>query len=84
MTRTSVVDEIVALMPRQSGFRPWYERVNVEQEKLLEAIISGWRSGRFGTTKNTAAKAISKYLERHGIKIGRQGVIAWLTKNNAT
>ena len=79
--QTDVVDEIVALMPPRTGYLPWYERVNDDQAEMLAAILEGWRAGRFGAAKNTAARTISAYLERHGIHIGRQGVIAWLVKN---
>lgn len=80
-TQTSVVDEIASLIPPRTGFLPWYERVNKDQAEMLAAILEGWKSGRFGTAKNTAAKTISQYLERHGIKIGRQGVITWLARH---
>lgn len=79
----SVVDEIASsFVPARTGYRPWYERVNAEQAEMIATILEGWRSGRFGKSRNAAARTISAYLGRHGIVIGRQGVSAWLAKNS--
>lgn len=81
--QTSVVDEIAAsFKPMRTGFRPWYERVNDEQAAMIAEILKGWHAGRFGVSRDAAARTISAYLARHGIEIGRQGVSAWLAKNS--
>lgn len=84
MAKPSVVDEIAAMIPARVGCRPWYERVTDEQAAMLAEILAGWRAGKFGTARRTAAKTIAAYLGRHGIEIGHQGVDQWLAKNPAT
>lgn len=78
---SSVIDEIAALIPDRVGVGPWWERVDETQAAMLADIHAGWRAGKFGTKKRTAARAISDYLGRHGITIGVQGVETWLTRN---
>lgn len=78
---TSPVEEIAAMMGPRAGLRPWYERLDGEQAALVAEILAGWKSGKFGTARRTAAKAISAYLSRNGIAIGHQGVDSWLQKH---
>lgn len=75
---TSIVDEIAAAIPDSQSSKPWWLRLTPEQGELVKPILVAWRGGRFGSAKITAARAISAKLSEHGIKIGPQGVIAWL------
>lgn len=76
----SVVDQIAAKIPKNQGNRPWWKRLTPQQEEMVDPIREAWRSGRFGQQKATASRAISEWLTEHGIKIGPQGVLAWLRR----
>lgn len=59
----------------------WYERLTPAHRKELDAIRSEWASGKLGTRKKTAARAIAANMRTRGISdVGMQGVIAWLEK----
>jgi|688.fasta_scaffold2426212_2 hypothetical protein len=77
---SSIVDEIAAAIPEPSHGKPWWVRLTPEQAELVQPVLQAWKQGRFGKQKITAARAISTHLTRHGIKIGPQGVLAWLQK----
>lgn len=81
--KPSVLDEVIAMLPQQSGNRPWHEKAPPEKQELLQTILEGWRSGAFGSRRRTACRAISAVLAKHGISIGEQGVEIWL-KRHAT
>ena len=78
---TSVIDEVRALIPQTVGVRPWWERLDATQSKMVAEILEAWHGGVFGTQRRTAARAISQTLKRHGIDIGEQGVEGWLRRN---
>jgi hypothetical protein len=80
MAKSSVVDEVLALIPQNPGVRPWWERLDAKQAELASAILEAWRAGKFGPHRRTAAKAISQTLGRHGVVIGEQGVDTWLKR----
>lgn len=81
MSKPSIVSAIAARLPTHTGCRPWFERVDASQAKLLEQIMAGWKAGELGTRRKTAAVAIAAELAAHGIDIGWQGVSEWLRKN---
>jgi hypothetical protein len=84
MARTSsVVDEVLSLIPQHPGVRPWWERLDAKQAELAESILEAWHSGKFGPHRRPAARAISHVLKRHGVSIGEQGVDLWLKRNAA-
>lgn len=78
---TSVVDEIAALIPARSGWRPWWERVGPDVASALPGVLEAWRTGKFGTKRSPAAKAIASWLQKRGVQIGAQGVEEWLKRN---
>lgn len=77
----SIVDEIAAMLPQQSGNLPWYEKVPADKRELLGTVIEAWRGGAFGKKRRTAARAISSVLKKHGISVGEQGVEVWLIRS---
>ena len=76
----TIVDEIAAAIPDGSTSKPWWERLDADQKKFITPILEGWRSGKFGTRRITAARVISEHLAKNGITIGHQGVQAWLLR----
>lgn len=80
MGKTSLVDEIVAAIPENQSGKPWWQRLTPEKRAMVAPILAAWKAGKFGTRRMTAARAISKTLTEHGIKIGAQGVLAWLQR----
>lgn len=76
--KLDLVSEIVAALPTEHQVRPWYRRLSQEQTAAIAPILEAWRTGRLGTKRITAARAISAKLTTLGIKIGPQGVAAWL------
>jgi hypothetical protein len=77
---TSIVDQIAAAIPESQSGKPWWFRITPEQREFVAPVMAAWKAGRFGTRKMPAARAISKTLTEHGIKIGAQGVLAWLNR----
>lgn len=76
-----VVNAIAAMIPKKTGNLPWYDKVPADKESLLEWILDGWRAGKFGTHRRTAARVIAAFLtNEHGIPIGEQGVEIWLIR----
>jgi hypothetical protein len=76
-----LAEEIVAMMPPSNRSRPWWERVAQEHAATIEAVAAGWKSGKYGMSKNRAAAAISSWLRSKGIAtVGRQGVMHWLNQ----
>jgi hypothetical protein len=73
--------EIAAMIPRQSGTRPWHERVPPDVAAELPGILDAWLSGKFGRQRRTAARAIARWLCDKGVTIGPQGVETWLRQN---
>lgn len=76
----SIVDQIAAAIPESQSGKPWHKRLNKEQSELIAPVLAAWKAGRFGSAKITAARAISTKLIEHGIKVGPQGVLAWLQR----
>lgn len=76
----SIVDEIVAAIPESQASRPWWQRLDAEQQDFVRPILEAWRAGTFGRRRITAARVISATLARHGIQIGPQGVLSWLQR----
>lgn len=77
---TSIVDEIAAAIPDGPTSKPWWQRLNDDQKKLIKPILAAWHAGSFGSRRITAARVISDHLSKHGINIGQQGVQAWLQR----
>lgn len=77
-----IVAEIAASIPESTRQRPWWLRLNEEQKDIADAIFDGWKTGKLGKHKFTAAKAISGKLAEFGIRIGYQGVVSWLDSEN--
>lgn len=76
-----IVAELAAsIEAKPRGSRPWWERVELQHQELLEEIHAAWYRGDLGTRQITAAKQISRLLSTCGITIGEQGVIAWLKR----
>ena len=76
----NVVDEVLGNLAKPKPLA-WHERVAPEHAATLCEIREAWASGRLGTKKITAARAIAKTLNDRGIaKVGPQGVIAWLDR----
>lgn len=80
MSKRSIVDEIAAAIPEGSTSKPWWERLDNEKKKFITPILEGWRAGKFGHRRITAARVISEHLAKNGITIGQQGVQSWLTR----
>lgn len=76
----SLIDEIAASIPESHSGWPWWKRLDESQRELTQPILAAWRSGKFGNAKMPAARAIATKLREHGIKIGAQGVLAWLQR----
>ena len=77
-TRDLVAEIAAAIPPARPGSRPWWERAAEQHRETLAAIHAAWHRGEFGSRKVTAARVISRALAELGIRIGEQGVIAWL------
>lgn len=76
----SVVDEVIGNLAKPRP-QAWHERVAPEHADTLREIREAWLSGRLGTKRITAARAIAKTLNAKGIaKVGPQGVLAWLER----
>jgi hypothetical protein len=75
-----IVDEVAALIAAKRGNLPWWERLTPKQAATVAAVLDGWKKGRLGKARKTAARAISKIFEKHGISIGMSGVINWLDR----
>ena len=76
----NVVDEVLGNLAKPKP-QAWHERVAPEHAETLRDIREAWTSGRLGSKRITAARAISKTLNDRGIaKVGPQGVIAWLER----
>lgn len=80
MAKNDIVSEIAAAIPTEHPVKPWWRRISDEQRATIAPILAAWRGGRLGKRKATAAKAISAKLAELGIKIGPQGVQAWLDR----
>ena len=76
----SIVDRIAAAIPESQAGKAWWKRLTPEQAEMVAPILEAWKAGRFGTAKITAARVIAATLTEHGIKIGPQGVVAWLQR----
>jgi hypothetical protein len=72
-----IVAEIAAALP-ETRQRPWWLRLNEEQKQVVAEILAGWRAGKLGKHKNTAGRVIASKLSEFDIRIGYQGVVAWL------
>jgi hypothetical protein len=76
----TVVDEVLGNIGSPLP-QCWHERIAPEHVETLREIREAWSSGRLGSKKQTAARAIAKTLNDRGIaKVGPQGVIAWLER----
>ena len=74
----SLLAEIKANIPSGKVLR-WYERVAPEHQETLAEIRRAYAAGEFGPSKRPVSKAISKYLNDHGIStVGHNGVELWL------
>ena len=80
MARRSIVDDIAAAIPEGPTSKPWWQRLDADQQKFITPILEGWRAGKFGSRRITAARVISEHLAKNGITIGQQGVQAWLLR----
>lgn len=76
----SIVDRIAAAIPESQAGKAWWKRLTPEQAEMVSPILAAWKAGRFGRAKITAARVIAATLTEHGIKIGPQGVVAWLQR----
>jgi hypothetical protein len=69
------------------GSQPWYaeSKLTKSQQAVVKRVAESWLAGRLGTRAVTAAIAISESeaFAQAGIKIGHQGVCAWLKKLRA-
>ena len=72
-----IVAEIAAELPHTRQ-RPWWLRLNEEQQQIVSQIREGWKAGKLGKHKCTAGRVISAKLLEFDIRIGYQGVVAWL------
>jgi hypothetical protein len=79
---TSVVDDVIGVIAAQPPrVQAWYHRVLPKHVATLDELLQAWKSGRLGTHKITASRAISRILAARGIAdVGPQGVLAWLRK----
>jgi hypothetical protein len=79
---TSVLDDVIGVIAaRTPRVQAWYHRVPPEHAGALAEILDAWKSGRLGSQKITAARAIAKILSARGISdVGPQGVLKWLEK----
>jgi hypothetical protein len=75
---TSLLAEIRANIPSGSFLR-WFDRVAAEHQTTLAEIRRAYKAGELGPKKKPAARAVSKYLQDHGITtVGYNGVLQWL------
>lgn len=82
MAKTSgAVAEIAALIPKRTGVRPWWEKVDEPVAAALPGVLEAWRAGELGTKRRPAAEAIAAWLQKQGVEIGEQGVDEWLKRN---
>jgi len=79
---TSVLDDVIGVIASQPPrVQAWYHRVPPKHAAAIAEILEAWKSGRLGTHKITAARAISRILAARGISdVGPQGVLKWLEK----
>jgi len=79
---TSVVDDVIGVIAAQPPrVQAWYHRVSPKHAATLAELLQAWKSGRLGTHKITAARAIAKILASRGISdVGPQGVLKWLER----
>jgi hypothetical protein len=76
----SIVDDVLAQIPAPRA-QSWDQRIDPEHVDTLREIREAWLTGRLGTKRITAARAIAKTLNAKGIaKVGPQGVLAWLER----
>lgn len=77
----SIADEVAAAIKPLRTSPAWYDRLESQHQPLLDEIIAGWRSGRYGERKSVAARAIASVLKARKIADVREGaVVAWLEK----
>lgn len=77
----SIIDEVAAAVRPLRTSPAWYDRLESQHQPLLDEIIAGWRSGRYGERKSVAARAIASVLKARKIADVREGaVVAWLEK----
>jgi hypothetical protein len=78
----SVLDDVIgAIAAQPPRVQAWYQRVAPEHAGTVAEILDAWKSGRLGSRKITAARAIAKILAARGIAdVGPQGVLKWLEK----
>lgn len=78
----SVLDDVIGVIAAQPPrVQAWYHRVAPEHAGTVAEILDAWKSGRLGSRKITAARAIAKILVARGIAdVGPQGVLKWLER----
>jgi len=70
---------------------PWYTRIGPKLRQELEEVRASWLAGTLQpptpggvVTKTGLARAISRSLEEHDVRIGIRGVEAWLDEKRGT
>jgi hypothetical protein len=77
-TKTSLLDDVVANLPRK-GQAPWHTTIAPELLAELEEIKARFLAGQIpAATKTGLATALSKSLKARGITVGHRGVESWL------
>ena len=89
--RQSLVSEIVgSIKNTRPGQKAWYESLHSDQLKELNELRIAWQnkaikddSGNIlnpQPLKSCLARSIQSWLTKNGVKIGTQGIIAWLNR----
>lgn len=78
----SIADEVAAAIKPLRTCIAWYDRVDSQHRPLLDEILAGWQSGRYGERKSAAARAIASVLKARRIADVKEGAVAsWLEKH---
>jgi hypothetical protein len=80
MKKASLLDDVKAGLVTRRGHAAWYESLDSEIRAELEGIKAAWLAGSLVATKTNLARRLSDVLQARGVKIGIQGVLAWLEK----
>ena len=73
--------EIMSLIPPSRRALSWWQTIDKKHEAMLKVVADGYREGKYGPSKQRAAKAIAAWLQKEGIAtVGKQGVLNWLNQ----
>lgn len=78
MKARDIIAEIRAATPAPER-RCWFERLQGEQQQLLEVIQAAWLAGELGHAARPLAPAIAKRFQQAGVQVSPYSVREWLS-----